>query len=95
MRIFHCPLSVFFLLFDQQSTGSIFAVRSSSYGPFSSSQVDTIYRVKVIDLLPLAVNFVLPEFSSALDLLYSRKIRTEVLPEEICLSVNSWTESFT
>lgn len=64
MRIFHCPLSVFFFLFDHQSMSGSFVVRSASYGSFSTNQVDIIYEVKIIDLLSPADNFVLPEFSS-------------------------------
>lgn len=33
-----------------------FVFRSASYGSFSSNQVDTIYKVEIIDLLPLAEN---------------------------------------
>lgn len=95
MRIFYCPLSVFFFLFDHQSMGSSFVLRSASYGPVSSNQVDTIYKVKIIEHLPLTDNSVLPEFSSTLDFLCSRKIWAKMLPGEICLSVNSCTESFT
>lgn len=43
------------VLFDHQSMGS-FVFRSASYGSFSSNQVDTIYKVEIIDLLPLAEN---------------------------------------
>lgn len=64
----------FFLLFDHQSMGSSFVLRSASYGYFSSNQVDKICKVDIIDLSPLAENCVLPEFSSILALLHSRKI---------------------
>lgn len=87
MRIFHCPLCIFFpVLFDHQSMGS-FVFRSASYGSFSSNQIDTIYKVEITDLLPLAENFVLPEFSSTLNLLHSRRIWTEMPPGEIFRSI--------
>lgn len=76
MRIFHCLLSVFFFLFDHQPMSGSFVVRSAGCGPFSTNQVNIIYKVKIIDLLPPADNFVLPEFSSMFHLLYSRKIWT-------------------
>lgn len=87
MRISHCPLCIFFPLFDHQSIGSSFVFRSASYSSVSSNQVDTICKAEIIDLLPLAENFVLPEFSSTLDLLHLRKIWIEMLPAEIFQSI--------
>lgn len=69
-RFFHCLVSG--LLFDQQSTGGSFVVKSSN-------QIGILYKIKIIDLFPLADNFVFKHFK----LRFSRKIWIQVLLGEI------------